>query len=488
MASLLTSLSPDLPMLLDRAAGESLGSQLRRRLLDAIRSGALRTGVRLPSTRALAAQLGVSRPLVVDAYAQLAAEGYLALRQGARPVVAGINSAPALDAPEQPSADPIRYDLRPAMPDVGMFPRKAWARAIRTALNDLPASELGYGDPRGNLSLRRVVADYVGRVRGVIADPACIYITSGFAEGRALVCAAFHSRGIRHLAVEDPSYSDWGAVDKAGLVRLPIPVDAQGLDVDRLVASHAQAAFVTPAHQFPIGGVLSAERRQRLVRWLRERDAYALEDDYDAEFRYDQAPVGALQGLAPDRIIYAGTVSKTLAPALRLAWLVVPPALIETMNRELRRWSEGTPRIDQEALAEIIRSGVYDRHLRRMRRLYRERRDRLVACLAAALPQLEIEGVAAGLHVTLRLPDALDEGDVVEALRRRGVATEGLGRYSRTATGPRRLFLGYGRISESAIEPAVHALVEAIGVAAGRDPAPGPAESIALAGPEVRGL
>ncbi len=459
----MTSLPPDLPVVLDRGARESLGSQLRRRLLEAIRSGALRAGVRLPSTRALAAQLGVSRPLVVDAYAQLAAEGYLALRPGARPVVAAVGGGPAPESAAPPSADPIRFDLRPAMPDVGMFPRKAWARAIRTVLADLPASELGYGDLRGSLTLRRVVADYVGRVRGVIADPGCIYITSGFSEGRALACAAFHARGIRTLAVEDPSYSDWVAVDKAGLARLPIPVDALGLDVDRLVASPAEAVFVTPAHQFPIGGVLGAERRQRLVRWLRERDAYALEDDYDAEFRYDQAPLGALQGLAPDRILYAGTVSKTLAPALRLAWLVVPPALVETMDGELRRWSEGPPRIDQEALADLIRSGAYDRHLRRMRRLYRERRDLLVACLAGALPGLEIEGVAAGLHVTLRLPEGADASGIVAALRRRGVATEGLGRYSGTAAGPRRLFLGYGRIAESAIEPAVRVLAQAIG-------------------------
>jgi hypothetical protein len=214
---------------------------------------------------------------------------------------------------------------------------------------------------------------------------------------------------------------------------------------------NAEAVFLTPSHQFPIGGVLSADRRQRLVHWLRERDALALEDDYDAEFRYDQAPVGALQGLAPDRIVYAGTASKTLAPALRLGWLVVPPALVAPMHGELRRWSEGPPRIDQDALAELLRSGAYDRHLRRMRRLYRDRRHRLLSRLATLLPGLEVEGAAAGLHITLRLPDDVDEAGeaaILAALRRRGLATEGLGRYSATATGPRRLFLGYGRLAE----------------------------------------
>jgi len=464
---LLTSSAPDLPFALERTASESLTSQLRRRLLDAIRSGTLRAGVQLPSTRALAAQLGVSRPLVLDVYAQLAAEGYLILRRGARPVVAAVAATTAAEMPVAPPADHIRFDLRPAMPDVGQFPRKAWLRAIRNVLGELPAGELGYGDLRGSIVLRTVIADYLGRVRGVRADPSRIYITSGFAEGRALTGAAFHARGIRRLAVENPSYSDWVAVDKAGLTRIPIPVDERGMDVDALVASAAQAAFVTPSHQFPIGGVLSADRRQRLVRWLRDRDGFALEDDYDAEFRYDQAPVGALQGLAPDRVIYAGTVSKTLAPALRLGWLVVPPDLVGTMNDELRRWSEGPPRIDQDALADLIGSGFYDRHLRRMRRLYRDRRDRLIDRLARALPGSDIEGAAAGLHVTLRLPAAIDEAGemaIVAALGRRGVATEGLSRYSRTATGPRRLFLGYGRASDSAIDQGVEVLADIVGV------------------------
>lgn len=467
---MLTSLSPDLPIALDRSAGESLGAQLRRHLLEAIRSGALHTGVALPSTRALAAQLGVSRPLVVDAYGQLAAEGYLALRPGARPTVAAGMTVPAARLAEQPSPDTIRFDMRPAMPDVGLFPRRAWLRAIRTVLADLPASELGYGDLRGSPVLRRALADYLGRVRGVIADPACIYITSGFAEARALACAAFHARGVRRLAVEDPGYSDWVAVDKAGLARVPLPVDGQGMQVERLDAARVEAVFLTPSHQFPIGGVLSADRRHHLVRWLRDRDALALEDDYDAEFRYDQAPIGALQGLAPDRVVYAGTASKTLAPALRLGWIVVPPALVGPMNDELRRWSEGPPRIDQDALAELLRSGAYDRHLRRMRRLYRDRRQRLLSCLATQLPGCEVEGAAAGLHITLRLPADIDEAGeaaILAAVRRRGLATEGLGRYSATAAGPRRLFLGYGRLAESGIDQGMKILAEAVAAARG---------------------
>ena len=464
-AKQLASLTDGLLLSIDRELPETLGSQLRRGLLDLIRAGSLRPGVRLPSTRVLATQLGISRPLVLDAYAQLAAEGYLSLRRGSRPVVTGESLTGPASRAIAPEADPIRFDLRPAMPDLSMFPRRLWLSSLRSVLADLPASDLGYGDLRGSLVLRCALADYLGRVRGAIVDPANVFITSGFAEGRALACAALYASGVRDLAVEDPSYSDWVAVDKAGLRRMPVTVDEDGMDVSQLTGLAAGAVFVTPAHQFPIGGVLSAARRRGLVRWLRERDAFALEDDYDAEFRYDQAPVGALQGLAPDRVIYAGTASKTLAPALRLGWLVVPPALATTMAGELRRWSEGPPRIDQDALAAMIRSGAYDRHLRKMRRFYRDRRDRLLSSLASALPDLATEGAAAGLHVTLRLPDAVDaagEARIVAHLQRHGVATEGLGRYSSTCPGPRRLFIGYGRIADSGIAPSIDIVARAV--------------------------
>lgn len=453
----------DLLLNLDREGPESLGSQIRHQLLGAIRSGRLRKGVRLPSTRSLADKLGVSRPLVVEAYAQLAAEGYLAMRQGARPVVAaGEAMPPPVSLVPKAAEEPIRFDLRPAIPDLGLFPRKAWLHSLRIAVNRIPSSELGYGDLQGSPDLRSTVADYLGRVRGAIASPDRMFITSGFAEGRALTAIALHSIGIRRLGVEDPGYSEWSAVDKAGLERLPLPVDAHGIQTDQLIASRAQAVFLTPAHQFPVGGILSAERRQHLVQWLHECEGYALEDDYDAEFRYDQAPIGALQGLAPDRVIYAGTVSKTLAPALRLGWLIVPLQLVDLMKSELRRWSEGPPRIDQEALADFIDSGAYDRHLRRMRRFYRQRRDLLVSLLGDALPTLRIEGAAAGLHVTLRLPEGLDDGGVVAELSKRGVAVEGTSRYALSPNSPARLFLGYGRAPESALRIAVKALEEVL--------------------------
>jgi GntR family transcriptional regulator/MocR family aminotransferase len=447
---------------LDRQGPASLGSQLQGQLRHAIRSGSLRAGTRLPSTRAFAQGLGISRPIVVDAYEQLAAEGYLQTRRGARPTVCAL--APSTHQVERTPTAPeawIRFDLRPAMPDLSMFPRKSWLKSIRLALARMPHDALGYDGRHGTEQLCRVLSDYLGRVRGVIADPEQIIVTSGFAEARALACAALRATGLTRLAVEDPSYRAWQSVDQAGLVRVPVPVDAGGIDVDLLAASKAQAVFVTPAHQFPTGVVLAKERRRRLIGWLQRSRGFAFEDDYDAEFRYDQAPLGALQGLAPDRVMYAGTVSKTLAPALRLGWLVVPRDLIDLVRSEQLRWSEGSPRIDQNALALFIETGGYDHHLRRMRRLYRRRRDVLIGALAKHLPDARVGGIAAGLHATVRLPDGLDEQSISADLASRGIAVEVLGKYRMAAKTPPTLLLGYGRASESALRAAVKILAEA---------------------------
>ena len=460
---LLTSSPTELLLKLARDGSESLGRQLQVQLRDAIRRGSLRAGVRLPSTRALAGELSISRPIVLDAYDQLAAEGYLHTRPGARPVVADI-AAPA-PAPVKDRSDesaPIHHDLRPALPDLTMFPKRAWLKALRRAIHEMPASAFGYDGRDGTIDLRRVLADYLGRVRGVIADADRIIITSGFAEARALACCVLKSVGVDRLGVEDPSYHAWQAVDQAGLHRVPVPVDAEGLTVDRLDPLRAQAVFVTPAHQFPTGVVLEKDRRRRLIDWLRRKNAFAFEDDYDAEYRYDQSPVGALQGLAPERVLYAGTVSKTLAPGLRLGWLVVPGDLAAATRAEQRRWNQGSPRIDQNALAVFIESGDYDRHLRAMRRIYRARRDVLMQAIAELLPEADPRGIAAGLHVTLYLPGTVDEAGVCTAMARRGVAIDGLAKYRLSTGGPPALLLGYGGASESSLRTAVRILADVI--------------------------
>ena len=278
----LTSQTRELLIPLDRSAGR-LGAQIEALLREAIRSGRFSAQALLPSTRDLAAQLSVSRPLVVAAYEQLAAEGFLQLRQGARPKVAG-PFRPVNATPLTPEARLPRYDLAPAVPDLASFPKKQWVKSVRSTLASMASRDIGYGEPQGAPVLRGALADYLSRVRGLALSAENIIITSGFAQGRALACRALAAGGVRHLAVEDPSYSEWEFAREAGLQLIGVPVDEEGLDVDRLERSKAKAVLLTPAHQFPTGAVLSGERRIRLMAWLRSSSAIAVEDDYTRNF------------------------------------------------------------------------------------------------------------------------------------------------------------------------------------------------------------
>jgi GntR family transcriptional regulator / MocR family aminotransferase len=465
-----TSQPIELLLSISRDTGATLGGQVEDQLRAAIRDGAVKPGARVPSTRDLARQLGVSRRVVVDAYGQLAAEGYLSLRQGARPRVSG-TAAAADRAPAAPAVAPApappRFDFRPSVPDVSTFPRAAWLRALREALATMPDADLQYGDPAGVEALRSALADYLGRVRGVVADPARVVVTTGYTQSLALVCHALAAGGARRLALEDPTNPEQHQIARrAGLEPVPIAVDGAGLRVDALERARADAVVVTPAHQHPTGAVLSGERRTALLGWLRDRDALAIEDDYDAEYRYDRAAVGALQGLEPDRVAYAGSASKTLAPALRLGWLAVPPRLLARIREEKLIADLGTARIEQQALAHFLERGELDRHLRRMRARYRARRDVLVAALAEALPEATVRGVAAVLHVTVELPGA-DERAIAEEAARRRIACNTLRDYRGDAqSGPAVLMLGYGQTAEPAIRAGVRELAAAVRAAA----------------------
>lgn len=461
-----TSQPVELLVSVSRDGSRTLGAQIEDQFRRAIRDGTLRRGAGLPSTRDLARQIDVSRRVVVDAYAQLAAEGYLNLRQGARPRVSeGAEIAdqrrPAVRAPAVP---PPRFDFRPSAPDVSTFPRAAWLRSLRNALATITDADLGYGDPRGVQALRVALADYLGRVRGVVADPEHIIITNGYTQGLGLVCHALAAAGAKRIAVEDPSNpEDRLIATRAGLKPVLIGVDEAGTRVDELERAHADAVVLTPAHQHPTGVVLSGERRTALLALLRASDTIAIEDDYDAEYRYDRAAIRALQGLDPDRVIYAGSASKTLAPALRLGWLVVPPSLLQAVTREKILADRGTARIEQHAFADFLTRGELDRHLRRMRARYRSRRDALVDALTETLPEATVRGVAAGLHITVQLPDSDNEQAIREEARHQRVELETMADYRPDTPGrPPVLLLGYAQMPEAAIRAGVHELADAV--------------------------
>jgi GntR family transcriptional regulator/MocR family aminotransferase len=451
----------DLMVGLDRDSAVALRSQLEHQLRESVRSGTLRHGAPLPSTRALARELGVARGVVMEAYAQLAAEGYLVSRQGAPTRVAARAAAPQATAgATEPSAP--RFDFRPGAPDVALFPRMAWATALRQALREAPDARFSYSDPRGTPELRHALSTYLGRVRGVVADPEAIMVTSGLTQGLVLTCRALAARGVRRIGVEEPGSADLrGPIATVGLQWVPIAVDGDGLDIDALERSDVGAVLVTPAHQYPTGVVLAPERRAALLEWAVARDAFVLEDDYDAEYRYDRQPVGALQGLDPQRVAYMSSISKTMAPALRVGWLVAPPALAAAVEREKLGDDRGTPVLTQLGLAVLLERGELDRHIRSSRLVYRRRRDTLIAALARHLPDLQPQGAAAGLHLLVDLPDDVDEGALVRAAESRGVGLDGLAPHSARPARP-GVILGYGRIAEPAIERGVRALAGAM--------------------------
>jgi GntR family transcriptional regulator/MocR family aminotransferase len=452
--------SPELLVQLDRSRPRSLRAQLETSLRSAIRTGRLRPGSRLPSSRTLAADLQVTRGVVVAAYDQLTAEGYLTSRQGWGTVVNAIATPETPDRRPAPAAA-ARYDFRPGAPDVGLFPRAAWTRATRAAMNSLPDLDLGYGDPGGLVPLRETLAGYLGRVRGVSCRPDHIVVCNGFSHGLALLARVLAGRGRAAIAVEDPGHPSWREqIEWAGAACHPVGIDDQGLRVEELAASRAGAVLTTPAHQWPTGVVLSARRRVRLADWARTSGGYIIEDDYDAEYRYDREPVGALQGVAPDHVIYIGSLSKSLAPALRLGWLVVPPALRDELIAARSVTDRFTTPIIQAAAAEFLRRGDLDRHLRRARRSYRQRRDVLIGALQRHIPGTRATGISAGLHVVVRLPDGMDPVRIAASASRHGILLHPLDHYraSPARAGAPALVMGYSRLTCRQIEEGIHLL------------------------------
>ncbi|MFC5947305.1 PLP-dependent aminotransferase family protein [Pseudonocardia lutea] len=463
---------------LDLVEGHGVRNGLMEAVREAVRSGRLAPGSRLPSSRSLAADLGLARNTVAEAYAELVAEGWLTARQGSgtrvapRAVPGGRPADPV--RPEPPGLARPAHDLRPGRPDVAAFPRAAWLRAARRTLAAAPDEAFGYGDDRGRPELRAALADHLARARGVRTTPDRIVVCAGAVHGLALLADLLRARRGGRVAVESHSlHLHRELLDRHGLAVGALPVDHAGARADLL--GDEGAVLLTPAHQFPTGVALRPDRRAAAIDWARATGGVVIEDDYDGEFRYDRRPVGALQGLDPERVVYLGTASKALAPGLRLGWLVLPDGLAAEVGR-LVAGEGGTrvPAVEQLVLAELLTSGAYDRHVRRRRQAYRRRRDELVATLAARVPEVAVRGLAAGLHALVELPagDGPPGAAEAEALRSaawHGLAVEGLGRFRHPDAAPRpdALVVGYATPSPSAWAGALEALCRTLARPAG---------------------
>ncbi|WP_405389035.1 PLP-dependent aminotransferase family protein [Streptomyces sp. NBC_01102] len=442
--------------------GAGLRSGLTDALREAVRTGRLTPGTRLPSSRTLAADLGVARNTVADAYAELVAEGWLTARQGSGTRVAerAAVAAPAARTPPSRQTRRPAHTLVPGSPDLSSFPRAEWLKAARRALTAAPDESFGYADPQGRIELRTVLAEYLARARGVYADPGRIVICSGFVHGLTLMGKVLRRRRVREAAVESYGLDIHRDLLAGTGLRTPcLPVDGLGAVTGELSGMPGVGAvLLTPAHQFPTGVPLHPGRRTAVIDWARSAEGLVLEDDYDGEFRYDRQPVGALQALDPERVVYLGTTSKSLAPALRLGWMVLPQGLVGEVNAAKggTDWMSGV--LDQLTLAEFIASGAYDRHVRSMRLRYRRRRDQLVEALAERAPDFRVSGIAAGLHAVLELPEDTEQA-VVQAAAWQGLALEGLTRFRHPdAEGRDGLVIGYGSPSESGWAGALDAL------------------------------
>jgi GntR family transcriptional regulator/MocR family aminotransferase len=471
MANDWTTLAAGIDLHLD-VNGPGLRAGLMDALREAVRTGRLVSGTRLPSTRSLAADLGIARNTVADAYSELIAEGWLIAQQGSGTRVAR-RAEPRLAAPAaartMPTTRRPTYGMLPGSPNLAEFPRAQWLIAARRALTAAPHDAFGYGDALGRLELRTALADYLARARGVYAEPERIIICSGFHHGLMLTAQALRARRVRAVAVESYGFDVYrDLLTEAGLHTPPIYVDESGARTDDLAQLNGVgAALMTPAHQYPTGVELRPDRRATAVDWARATGGLILEDDYDGEFRYDRQPVGALQGLDPERVVYFGSASKSLAPGLRLAWMVLPEELVPDIVAA-KGYVEWSSTLDQLTLAEFIASGAYDRHVRSMRLRYRRRRDELIAALAQRAPGVRVTGMAAGLQAVLELPRGT-ERSVVQSAARQGLAVSGMAeyRYEVAESGWRlpeqdALVVGYAAPSDSAWAATLDALCKVL--------------------------
>lgn len=460
------------PDLLVELRGMRRRAGLEDALRDAVRGGRLARGTVLPPSRSLAVDLGLSRNTVAEAYAQLVAEGWLSARQGSATRVATnapTEITPVSELRREPRRAPVHnYNLTPGTPDLSAFPRTAWLTAARQAMNAAPSAQFGYPDPRGLRELRNTLTHYLARARGVRTTPEQLVICSGFAQALHLLGTVLRRRGARTLAMEAFGLAEHHAIVTAsGLATSLLDVDDEGARIGELADLDADAVLLTPSHQFPLGVPLSTERRSAALSWARDAGGLIIEDDYDGEFRYDRKPIGAMQGLAPDLVAYVGTASKSLAPGLGLAWLAVPPRLLDDVVDAKRQADGYTGVFEQLTLDRFMTTGGYDRHVRRSRLRYRRRRDQLIERLGQRSVTTTVTGIAAGLHVVLRLGaglSAADEAAVITRAARAGLDLSGLTKFTHEprSDAPAALVIGYGTPPDHAYAGSLDALCDVL--------------------------
>ncbi|MEM7092127.1 MAG: PLP-dependent aminotransferase family protein [Actinomycetota bacterium] len=445
---------------LELPPGRGRRAAIEAALRDAVRAGRLQPGTRLPSSRSLASDLGVSRSTVVEAYQQLTAEGFLTSQQGDGTAVAAVRPTESAEPDDDLLGPNPTWDFRPGEPDASSFPAREWRRSVRHALEDDGHRAVTYPDPRGRPELRRSLGDYVARTRAVVAEPSSVFVYGGFAAGLGFLADTFRRIGLVRVAVEEAMLPLHRMVLRmAGLEVDVISVDVEGLVVEQLEQSEARAVLVTPSNHYPYCVTMSPARRAALVAWAEAVDGWIIEDDYDGEFRYDRRPIGALQSLAPHRVVYAGTASKSLGAGLRLGWLVVPEPLRQplTATANLRA---GVSAIDQLALADLIERGALDRHVRSMRRTYGERRTALIERLARDIPALTPAPSQAGLHLTVPVPSPDMEARLVAVGETNDVGLLGLTGFHRAPPERAGLAIGFSRPAQHAFAVGLDRLVE----------------------------
>ncbi|MGI2294947.1 PLP-dependent aminotransferase family protein [Paenibacillus sp. GXUN7292] len=465
---------------INRASGVPLYRQIYEHFRSKILQGELRSGEQIPSTRELAASLSVSRNIVVEAYEQLFAEGFIEGRQGSGTFIAegtyleGLVDLEVLNSIRQTEFDvsalmespPSEWiDFRPGIPALDLFPRKIWSKLAEQVYLHGPDSAVGYGRPEGRAELRAVLARYLRRTRGVICHPEQLLITTGATQALSLIAKLFLSEDTKAI-IEDPiTHEIQTMFSVPGTTLLPIPVDEHGMMTSLLPYDKQPSyVYVTPSHQYPLGGILPIQRRVQLIQYARTTGCYIVEDDYDSEFRYESPPVSSMQGLEPDKVIYIGTFSKILSPSLRMGYLILPQSLISKARKLKWLTDLHTPSFEQLILARFIDEGHLDRHVAKMKKLYRRRRDCLMKSLVSHFsPSVHLSGYSTGLHFIAEFPDIAFNSGLCETLEKNGVKVYPVELHAINKDAQRnRIVLGFGNLSEDKIEEGVQRLASAL--------------------------